>query len=226
METSRSRPRARPTARASGHARIRGLSCFDEIHKKILEGWPAREVAKYIQEEAGELEDSSHESVTTMVKRYRESLPPAELAKHRLPVDMQRAQQKVAEGIDELKELENLYRLQMERIHIDFALEKKFNKLIPATAQEVRAAREILSTIAELKMDLGLHERHLGRIDGDAEVSAVVMARVGDEKIAAVLSNSEKRQRLLGIAKQLVGKSEKPEIIDVVAEEPEGKDAA
>jgi hypothetical protein len=139
---------------------------------------------------------------------------------------MQRAQQKVAEGIDELKELENLYRLQMERIHIDFALEKKFNKLIPATAQEVRAAREILSTIAELKMDLGLHERHLGRIDGDAEVSAVVMARVGDEKIAAVLSNSEKRQRLLGIAKQLVGKSEKPEIIDVVAEEPEGKDAA
>lgn len=198
--------------------RLRVLPCFDEIKPRILAGHPLSRIAEWLQEEKGVLADTGHEGVVTMLRKYRDSFSDTELIKDRMPETFLKAAQRVDESLDELVELEKLYRIQMERVNIDFKLEKQFNKLLPSNTQEIRAAREILSSIAELKMDLGLNDRKLGTVDVEAKISAVIEARYGDTKIGKALADPLKRQRLIGLTKQLAKKASKP-VLDVPGEE-------
>ena len=183
----------------------------------LLAGHSCPKVAEWIQEEQKEMEDASREGIVTLLRRYRESFSDAEMIKDRMPQVFEEAKARVHESLDELAELEDLYRIQKERLMIDVKLERTFNKLLPSNTQEIRAAREILSTIAELKMDLGLHDRKLGTVDVDAKIEATLIARHGDSKLAKTLANPQQRQRLLGLAKQLAKKASSP-VIDVEGE--------
>jgi hypothetical protein len=118
----------------------------------------------------------------------------------------------------------------MRRIEIDVQNENNIKKLLPTTGQEVRIAREILSTYADLKMDLGLSKRHLGQMDVDARVMADVALRYNKTEVQAVLNDPQSRKKVLGLVERLMSKSagalvsglgeaaSPPNVIDVPAE--------
>lgn len=221
--------RIRPVSRETRFLRLRGLKCFEEVHRRLLDGFAVSQVADFIQTERKEYTDIGRESLETILSEYRASLPPAEAAQ-KLPRFFGKAAQKVEQGIDELAEMEALYKKQLKRIDIDLATEERIGKLLPTMTQEMRAAREILSDIAQLKMDLGLNQRFLGKMEVEAQVVSDVTAKY-DPKVAAAIADPNSRRKLLGIAERFLaladgrGGSVKDETVDaeLVKDEPEAE---
>lgn len=210
--------RIKPNGRSRGSAKLRALRCFEEVHQLIVEGWSDQKVAEFIQGERHEYTEVSVAALAAVVRRYRLTIPPAEFIRRRMPECFEHAAQRVATGLDELDQLWLLYAVQMERIGIEVANEKICNKLFPSMTQEMRAAREILVSIAQLKMDLGLNERQLGKLDVEAHITAHVEERTGDPKVAKVLANPEKRRKLLGLATKLARAADSPKVLEAEAE--------
>jgi hypothetical protein len=160
-----------------------------------------------------------------VLQKYRDSIPPGERAKYSLPKSHQDAIAEVEEDIDEVRELIKLYRRQEKRLDIDGDVEKSIGKLLPTMTQEVRATAEILNRIAQIKMDLGVNERHLGTVDVEANLIAGVAEKYAGTDAGNVLSDPKKRRRLLNIAEHAIALSKKgvvPVASDEV-EEPEGE---
>lgn len=194
----------RPVSRATGSTKLRSLGCFEEVHKRILEGCDSASLARYIQEEQQEYLEATRASVVSAVNYYRSSLPPGELVSKKLPGAFNDAVKKLDKKIDEVKELEWLTKFQKRRLRIDGETEKKINKLLPSMTQEVRAHVEVLRTLASVKMDLGLNKRHLGSLEVDATLVAEVTERYGTANVAKVLQNSESRQKVMGVAERFL----------------------
>lgn len=226
MASSARSKRIRPLSRETRFLRLRGLKCFKEVHQRILEGWPPSKVAQYVQEDRKEYTDIGRESLEAQLKEYRASLPTGAVVKERLPRFHAAQAAKVEQGFDELAEMQRLYEMQIERVNIDFKTEKNIGKLMPSMTQEMRAAREILSDIAQLKMDLGVNERHLGKMDISAKVVEDVASRY-DPAVGKAMENPESRRKLLGIAERFLtlasGEVQMPEEAEVV---PAGDEAA
>lgn len=212
-------PNVRTVSRDSRFGKLRALKCFNEIHERILAGWSMAQVAKFVQEDRDEYTDTTHGALASILQDYRDSIPRAELVSRRMPNVFHKAAEEVEKGIDELKELEKLYQCQMERIQIDLTVEKQIKKLFPTMTNEVRLARDILSTYAQLKMDLGLATRHLGHLDVDATLVADVAGRYGKQSVARVVQDPESRRRVLGIAEKLLEAARLREDDEVVVDD-------
>jgi hypothetical protein len=219
-----SKPGRIKTNRETRFLKLRALKCFQEVVERIHAGWPIPELARFIQDDRQEYKDIGRDSLVWTLTEFRKTIPPAQLISRRMPQAFNEASKKVEKGIDELEELEGLYKLQMDRIKIDYEAEKTIHKLLPTMTQEVRVAREILQTYADLKMDMGLSKRHLGTLDVDASLVADVAGRYGREDVAQVLNNPGSRHRVLAIAEKLLtfsGKEGEEATIDIVGAGPD-----
>jgi hypothetical protein len=196
----------RPISRETSFAKLRSCKCFPEVHERVVQGYSPSEVARFVQEEREEYTDAAHSSLKTIIERYRRSLPPGELAQHRLSTDHKAALEEIDEGIDTIKELTKLYKKQMDRIEVDLQTEKKIGKLFPTMTQEMRVAGEFLNRIAQIQMDLGITDRHLGTVD--VEVSGVDPRYAGTE-VGKVLDDPKKRRRLMNIAEHALSLAER-----------------
>jgi hypothetical protein len=207
-----------------------GLDCFQEVKKRLADGWTVASVVKFIQEERKEYTDITPQSLRTHLQEYRSTLSQDELGVTALthPALMAKAAvekaaieaPRVARGMDVLFELEQLYDLQMERIRIDFSKEKMIGKTFPSNCQEIRTAREILHEYAELQMDLGVANRHLGQLDVNTQITADITARYGKPIVAEMLASPDSRRKVLGVVEKMLqlGAREAasdPDIIDV-----------
>lgn len=195
--------RIRPVSRETRFLRLRGLKCFKELHQRLLEGWAPSKVAQFVQEDRKEYTDIGRASLETQLSEYRASLPPGEVVKERLPRFHAEQAEKVEKGFDELAEMEKLYDMQLKRIEIDAKIERGVGKLMPSMTQEIRTAREILSGIAQLKMDLGVNERHLGKMEVEAQVVQDVTKNY-DPNVGKVMEKPESRRKLLGLAERFM----------------------
>jgi hypothetical protein len=224
---ARSPYRVKSVSRDAKFAKVKRLRCYEEVYSMILDGFPMSEVARVIQEDRKEYTDITRGSLITVLNDFRASIPKTELISRRMPKVMIDAKERVAEGLDELKEMEKLFLLQMDRIGIDAATEKKIRKLMPSMTQEIRTAREILANYADLKMDLGLATRHMGKLQVDGNFVAGVAGRYGSEAVEKVLADPESRRKVLGAAQRLLQLSADPsqQIIDVEAEPVDDADA-
>lgn len=229
MPFPRKKSRVRPVSRQIGQSRVRELKCFREVYDRILDGWPLSAIARFIQVQRNECTDLTAAGLISTLEDFRKTIPPAELTKKRITPVYIDAVQEVEKGLDELAEMEKLYRLQMERVAIDVLNERNIKKLLPTTGQEVRIAREILSNYADLKMDLGLSKRHLGQVDVDARLLADVAVRYQKTEVQTVLNDAQARKKVLGLAERLlssrrnavaaaVAEANDPNTIDVPAE--------
>lgn len=200
------KPRISAVSRGGGGplGRLGACACFPEIDRRIRLGWTTPALVKAIQEEFGELGDLSIPYVKKLLDQYRSSIPPAELSMASAnSVVARNANRKLSDGINELDELEKLYKLQMDRINIDFDKEQKLGKLFNGTGREVFVAMKILRQSAELKMDLGLVKRQLGTMEVTGQVAAEVTERYGKDSIGKVISDPESRRKVLGLAERL-----------------------
>jgi len=209
MRMKSNQSRALLPVKDSRFRRIRGLNCYDDVYKRLCEGWAPSEVARYIQQERGECTDISSTGLTQQLSKFRASLPAAKLVQKRFPEIIAAAKQEIFEGIDELKELEDLYRLQMRRIHIDTENEKKINKLMPSMTGEIREARQILESVANIKMELGISQRaptvdvSVG-VEVGARMEADFSGNFGSDAVKNVLEDAEARRRVMGVVERFL----------------------
>lgn len=218
--------RVQPVSRLGGFGKLRALECFPEVHDRICKGWPLAQVASYIQDECGEYRDAEQVTLIKVLQNYRESLPSGERAQHVLPKSQRDAIEKIEEELDEIKALTKLYRRQEERLEIDGQVEKNIGKLLPTMTQEIRVTVEVLKTIAQLKMDMGIHTRHLGTVDVEARLLQEVDSKYEGTEVGTVLRDPKKRRRLLNIAEHALSLSKRNvemDESDPYVPEPEGE---
>jgi hypothetical protein len=200
------RPPIRPVSREPKKAAsaLQDCRCFEEVDRRIRMGWSSADLTKFIQEESQELAHLSPAYVRKMVDEFRKTIPPAELllTTQNTTVAMHAAQ-KVANGMEELQKLSELYDLQMERIKIDVDNEKKINKLFQTTGREIFYAMKILKQTSDLKMDLGLAKRQLGEVS----VSGQAAIQIGDrytDGVGRVMADPDSRRKVLGMVETLM----------------------
>lgn len=198
----------KPKSRATRYEKLRSLKCYGEVYKRVCAGWPATQLARFIQEERNELTKDSRKGLEHLIRDWRGTLPPGDLVAKRFPDVFDDAKEALEYGLDELSELEELYRIQMHRIGIDFNTETKINKLMPSMTSEIREARQILESIAELKMDLGVHQRapeeHSVSVEGEVNARLTADLDKYPEGVRAVLENPESRRRVQGIVGRIL----------------------
>ena len=201
------RPSVKPISRETPGAfsRLKSASNFAEIDRRVRLGWSSQDVANSIHEEFNELKDVSIKYLKKLVERYRSSLPPSELSLVS-PTSLlgRNAAKRVAQGIDELGEIERLYEMQMRRIDIDVENERKINKLLPSTGHEIFVAMKLLKQSADLKMDLGLVKRDLGSMEITGQMAAEASVRYGRDSIGKVIADPDARRKVLAIAEKLL----------------------
>jgi hypothetical protein len=184
-------------------SRLKELKCFKDVHQRLVDGWPLSEVARYIQQDCKEYTDISKEGLISTLSKYRQTIPALEIAKKELsPVTVQKVEE-VHKGLDELKALEDLFRVQLDRIAMDHKLEKQIGKSLNTLGNEIRVAKEIIEASAKLKMELGINDKQLGTLNVDVG-GAVVHADVSNPAVKKILDDPQKRTKLLNIAKNLL----------------------
>lgn len=177
---------------------LRDLGCVVELNTRILEGWSIAQLVEWLHDTQQELVDFSPQALGALLTAYRASFPSASFLGGRQSF-LADVQEKAGEQLDVLAEYRKLYELQMQRIEIDHKLEQSFNKCMAPVTNDMDLARRILRDIADIQMDLGLHTRHLGVVGVDARVESHVQTVTGDSRVAAVLADPTKRQRMAGI---------------------------
>jgi len=184
------------------------MACYKEVYDRICAGWPLAQVARFVQDERREYLSISKHGLEQQLAEFRKKMPPGDLVQKRFPDVFDAAKQKVKESIDELDELEELYRIQMHRVGVDFATEKGIKKLLPSMTAEIREARNILKDMADLKMELGVHSRSPRGVDVNVEVEATMsenlMAKFGDGAVSEVLKDPESRRKVMGVVERFL----------------------
>jgi hypothetical protein len=193
-----------PSSRRPGFQKLRAITCFSEVHERITKGWPISDLARWVQEEMLEYTDAKRSTLISVLTRYRDSLPPAERAKHTLPQSHIDAVEEVEEILDELRQYAVTIKDQVKRYKKGMAVEDKIGTLLPGLGQEIRIVGELLKQSASLKMDLGLNERHLGTVDVEATLIGNVADRYAGTEVEKVIGNPKSRRRLQGIAEHLM----------------------
>lgn len=190
------------------YQKLRSLQCFDLVYARIKDGWPITEIARFIQEDKHEYTEVSRAGLVSVITGFRSSLPPAELIKKRLPDAFIEAKKELDDTIDEVREMEELYRLQMRRVKIDVAIEEKIGKLMPTMTSEIKEARQLLESVANLKMDMGVHSRvpqkHEVSVDVDEILEKDLSQHFGSPTVKKVLENPESRHRVMGTVERFL----------------------
>ena len=146
---------AKKKAKSHAFKDLKAMPCFDEFDKKVKAGIALEEIARWLQEDMFQQTDIKRESLVRKLYRYKASLPPAEIVREP-PIYIQKAIEKMARGVNEIEELEKLYLLQLKRISIDAETEAKINKLFSSTGVEIKIAADLLNSMMQKKMELGI----------------------------------------------------------------------
>lgn len=146
---------AKKKAKSHAFKDLKAMPCFDEFDKKVKAGIALEEVGRWLQEDMFQQMDIKRDSLVRKLYRYKSSLPPAEIVKEP-PIYVQKAIEKMTRGVNEIEELEKLYLLQLRRISIDADTESKINKLFSSTGGEIKIAADLLNSMMEKKMELGI----------------------------------------------------------------------
>jgi len=235
------RPPVRPVSREQKKAAaLKDCRCFEEVDRRLRMGWSASELTKFIQDESEELTHLSANYVRKMIDEYRRAIPPAELAltSQNATVVMQ-ANKRLSNGLNELEELENLYKKQFRRIEIEMTNEEKIKKLLPQTGREIFYAMQLLKQSATLKMDLGIAKRQLGEMSVTGHASVQIADRY-NEGVGRVMADPDSRRKVLSMVNALSVLSDRasidavnvvkaaansvPDIIDVGDDEEDEED--
>lgn len=131
------------------------------VINKYRDGETPTAIAKWLQEDMLEFTEVHEARLASEIKKYvNESLSiqeRLELVKHRGAIRETIATKR--ERVAVLDELEKLYALQLGRIEIDHATEKRINKLFGGLNNEIELARRMIGDIARIRQELGVDER-------------------------------------------------------------------
>lgn len=210
------KPRIRPVSRItdSKYVKLRQSPVFPEIDRRLRLGWSPLDLAHALHDEFDEFTDTSLKYLRKLITRYKNTIPALEIAKTINPLAAHNALRKVEKGLNELDEIEGLYKRQMARISIDEANEQKIGKLLPDTANEFVVAMKLLKQSSELKMDLGLVKRQVGAVEITGRIAADITENYSNNTIGKIIADPTARKKLLGLADKILAIGAKPDQID------------
>lgn len=174
--------------------KILDLHCFPEVHRRVKEGYPVSSLADYIQQECKEYLEVTRASLVSILSKYRRSLPPVELAKRIDPAIVEAAVV-VEQKLNEVDELDKLYKIQFESVQATANLEKNIGMPVPGLSDKVRVAEGLLLSRIKIRQELGLIKKDLGTIRTQATITTV---NVGSAEMNKVLENPKSRNKVLG----------------------------
>ena len=229
----RPRKKKRPEDR-EWYKTIRRLDCYEGIYERLCLNYKLTAVADWVQQEQGEATHIKRESLVKMLAGLRQQIPDADLLGARpLSVDHTRAVERMKEGLNVLEELEKLYRIQTARIAIDVKNEQNINKLMKGLTGEMKEARELLQAYHQVQADLGLIEKHLGKLQVENTTTNVSLsahlegrtdAEGAAEALDAVTSKPKNVNNVLNVFEKVLALSamddeELEEAIDITPDE-------
>lgn len=161
----------------NSHARVKGLKCREEVLKRLCAGESFGKVAKFIQEEQGEMLDLDSRSAEMALRRFGDAYPglvltqdpvqarSIEILHGKTPRYIEKWQEILEERLDALWEMENLYRAQLTRVarlieaENQKAAEGNKDEFIPELRFEMKQAFSMAKDVLNAQMDLGYQQR-------------------------------------------------------------------
>lgn len=176
-ETAKTKKNSYKSEGSTKFMRLKALDCFEEVLQMMRYGYTRKRIAQYIQEEQGEYDDVTQDSLIRMLNRFTKeefhryeqsvdkTLPPQE----KLPAETEEQaleRKEKAEKINVIDEYSSLYRLQKDRIDRAVKRERKSQGLLmKEIGKEIRIAAEILNDLGQYQQDVGILPRQAQKID-------------------------------------------------------------
>jgi hypothetical protein len=198
----------RPISRDDGgQTKFHALECYPELRAKVAQGVPIPEVARWLQEDKKQYTVVTRESLTRMLYRFKQKIPPAErqqISPRAAQELLDKQREQIEFKVQPIRELEKLYKLQMERLAIDTAHEKDIGKLFGSTSNEMRLAMDMLVKLQTLQADVR-GEQGGPKIGEDYQQISMTLAMHGSRPgVQKVVESAESRRKVLGIARTMV----------------------
>ncbi len=176
--------------------RLKKLRCFKRVHDMLAYGYPASEVARFIQRN-GEYREIKERSLAEQLKLYRQQILPADTLATRQPHIIIEAKKKYTDRLEDLKRMELQYEALLWRFDMLHAMERDTGVLDPMVDQVHRSILATLTQMHRTKMDLGISgQRQLGTITVSAERLEQIKEKYGDAT-ARVMADPVSRARVI-----------------------------
>jgi len=170
-------------------AKITSLKCYRRVYEMVVHGYPATEIARYIQESRREYLDVKYESLCSMLCRFRDSIVPVESLAPRLPHYVAKKGREFGDRLEELKRLERMYDALEYRFDIVHGEERISGRINEHLEKQAKSMTDVIMRMHNIKMDLGLSgSRDLGTLTISAERLAEIEQKYGKEAAEAMAS--------------------------------------
>lgn len=185
--------------------KIRNLNCFELVREWLLEGIAGPEVARRVHEQCGEALDMSRNYLNDCISHYRQTIPPWAFVARINPQKYLKTLRSADEGLDVVKEIQDLYKLQKKRVEIGFQREQQFGLLSSGMEKNMLVAAELIEKLVSLKEQLGLNVEQIPENLNPNIAKDVDWKRVyARESVSKVLENPESRSRVVQVAERLI----------------------
>jgi hypothetical protein len=186
--------------------KVEALPCFLEVRRRLRQGEPALTLARELQSR-GFMTDVALDAVRIRLGTYRRlKLQNAAIIALHAPKSVQEKLKGLEMALDELVEMEEMFKLQKERIRAFRETEKAMPIPIKQIDDSMRVALEIVGAHAELRMELGELDRAPTKVDLNVDTKTMMLVenRYGKESLQRVLADPKKRSKVAGIVEKLL----------------------
>lgn len=169
----------------------------------LLKGISTSAIARFIQEEQGELTSMSSETISARLRDWRQAVPPAQRIGMIRGDVVESAQEELDKGMDELRELRGLLRIQKERIESIRQRELDHDNVNPALGREIQLGVDIIQQHAAIRVQLGLTGEGSSNVPSSVEEKLIEAYGDAGERVQKVIDNPVSRRKLLGMAEKI-----------------------
>jgi hypothetical protein len=191
-------------------SKIETLNCFEDVKNMFLAGYKIPEISKFIHEEAKECLDIERFSLNKSLQRYITNNLPKEQLKEIVPSTVSMLKDSLQENIDPIHALNILLAIQMDRVMIEYAIEKNIGKTMTSNTKSVDVAAKITHLLDRATSE-DLVRRLKGAsqdktpgdtLDNIGKLHDAYAQRYG-EVAANVIANPDARRRILNIMEKI-----------------------
>jgi hypothetical protein len=200
------RPKA-PNGRRSPlsvYGRIKLMRCWAQVREMLVAGHPVPRVVEYIQTSALELTDVARPTLITILTEIRrKEIPVVEKLAVQDPKALDEAKKEFHDKYANLRGIQGLLNMQLERIQMGREMEKKIKVINTRLASEVSLAHSFYESMQRIQMEMGFFgEKKLGTITVMPQDVDAARRKYG-EQVATAMMSPESRGRVLSILSQV-----------------------